>query len=88
MDTTLIIPLALATHHGGKPGVSKPRASTHHKQGAVAVRRANNSLSGSGVAVAIAPARTTGFGSFVVQLPAQQKLVKHLLCADSSCELT
>ena len=23
----------------GKPGVSKPRASTHHKQGAVAVMR-------------------------------------------------
>ena len=40
-----------------------------------------------GVAVAITPARTTCFGSFVVHLPAQQKLVKHLLGTDSSGEL-
>ncbi|QNI43117.1 hypothetical protein SynA1528_02099 [Synechococcus sp. A15-28] len=37
--------------------------------------------------MAIAPARTTGFVSFMVKLPAQQKLVNHLLGTDSSCEL-
>ena len=41
-----------------------------------------------GVAVAIPPTGTTCFGSFMVKLPAQQKLVKHLLGTDSSCELT
>ena len=34
------------------------------------------------------PTRTTRFGSFMVQPPAQQKLVEHLLGTDSSCELT
>ena len=37
-----------------------------------------------GVAVAITPTRTTRLGSFMVQLPAQQKLVEHLLGTDSS----
>ena len=34
--------------------------------------------------MAIAPTRTTCFGSFMVHLPAQQKLVEHLLSTDSS----
>ena len=36
-----------------------------------------------GVAVAIPPTRTLGFLSFMVHLPAQQKLVEHLLGTDS-----
>ena len=34
--------------------------------------------------MAIAPTRTPGFLSFVIHLPAQQKLVEHLLGTDSS----
>ena len=34
--------------------------------------------------MAITPTRTPGFLSFVVHLPAQQKLVEHLLGTDSS----
>ena len=33
--------------------------------------------------MSIPPTRTTCFGSFMVKLPAQQKLVKHLLGTDS-----
>ncbi len=36
------------------------------------------------VAVAITPTRTTCFVSFMVKLPAQQKLVNHFLCTNSS----
>ena len=38
----------------------------------------------AGIAVSITPTRTTCFGSFVVHLPAQQKLVEHLLCTNRS----
>ena len=41
-----------------------------------------------GVAVSITPTRTTRFRSFMVHLPAQQKLVNHFLGTNSSCELT
>ena len=34
--------------------------------------------------MSITPTRTTCFGSFVIHLPAQQKLVEHLLGTDSS----
>ena len=34
--------------------------------------------------MAIPPTRTTCFGSFVIHLPAQPKLVEHLLGTDSS----
>ena len=34
--------------------------------------------------MAITPTRTTRFGSFMVQLPSQQKLVEHLLGTDSN----
>ena len=37
-----------------------------------------------GVAVAITPTRTARLCSFVIHLPAQQKLVQHLLGTDSS----
>ena len=39
---------------------------------------------GVAVPLAVTPARTTCFGSFVIHLPAQQKLVQHLLGTDSS----
>ena len=74
--------------------IRKPEGSavtpgnTALQAGAFAVGRANTSLSGSCVAMAITPTRTTRFGSFMVQLPSQQKLVEHLLGTYSSCELT
>ena len=38
-----------------KPGVSKPRASTHHKQGAVAVMQLRPAIKGIGLHVKAEP---------------------------------
>ena len=60
---------------GGTPSAISCRAS---------LRRCCRCCLRTGIAVAIPPARTTCFGSFVIHLPAQQKLVEHLLGTDSS----